>query len=116
MAVEGQIQGAVAQGVGWALWEEYRWDEKGVLRNPTFLDYRMPTALDLPMIETVFVGGPAPENPMGVRGTGEVPIIPALAVVGNAVRRATGVRMREVPMTPDRVFKALQGRGPRTDA
>ena len=104
MAVEGQVQGAVAQGVGWALWENYEWGEDGILKNANFLDYRMPTALDLPMIETIFVGGPAPENPLGVRGVGEVPIIPPLPAVGNAVSRATGIRHREIPLNPERVF------------
>ena len=106
MAVEGQVQGAVAQGIGWALWENYEWGEDGILKNANFLDYRMPTALDLPMIETVFVGGPAPENPLGVRGVGEVPIIPPLPTVGNAVSRVTGVRIREIPLNPERVFWA----------
>ncbi len=109
--VQGQIQGAVAQGVGWALWENYEWDDEGVLRNANFLDYRMPTALDLPMIEAVFVGGPAPENEFGIRGVGEVPIIPPLAVVGNAFKRATGVRVREIPLNPERVFWALSQEG-----
>ena len=110
IAVQGQIQGAVAQGVGWALWENYEWDEEGVMRNANFLDYRMPTALDLPMIETEFVGGPAPENELGIRGVGEVPIIPPLAVVGNAFKRATGVRVREIPLNPERVFWAMAQR------
>ncbi len=111
MAVEGQVQGAVAQGVGWALWENYEWGEDGILKNANFLDYRMPTALDLPMIETIFVGGPAPENPLGVRGVGEVPIIPPLPTVGNAVSRATGVRIREIPLNPERVFWATHNGG-----
>jgi CO/xanthine dehydrogenase Mo-binding subunit len=102
IAVEGQVQGAVAQGVGWALWENYEWDENGIMRNSNFLDYRMPTALDLPMIETVFVGGPAPENEFGIRGVGEAPIIPPLATVGNAFKKATGVRVREIPLNPER--------------
>ncbi|MDA1096457.1 MAG: molybdopterin-dependent oxidoreductase, partial [Chloroflexi bacterium] len=105
--VQGQVQGAVAQGIGWALWENYEWDANGIMRNANFLDYRMPTALDLPMIETVFVGGPAPENPYGIRGVGEVPIIPPLAVVGNAFKNATGVRIRQIPLNPERVFWAL---------
>ena len=100
------MQGAVAQGVGWALWENYEWGEDGILKNANFLDYRMPTALDLPMIETIFVGGPAPENPLGVRGVGEVPIIPPLPAVGNAVSRTTGIRHREIPLNPENVFWA----------
>ena len=104
MAVEGQVQGAVAQGVGWALWENYEWGDDGILKNANFLDYRMPTALDLPMIETIFVGGPAPENPLGVRGVGEVPIIPPLPAIGNAVSRSAGIRHRQIPLNPERVF------------
>ena len=107
IAVEGQVQGAVAQGLGWALWENYEWDENGIMRNSNFLDYRIPTALDLPMIETVFVGGPAPENEFGIRGVGEAPIIPPLAVVGNAFQKATGVRVRQIPLNPERAFWAL---------
>jgi xanthine dehydrogenase molybdenum-binding subunit len=106
-SVEGQIQGAVAQGVGWALWENYEWSDDGIMQNANFLDYRMPTALDLPMIEAVFVGGPAPENKFGIRGVGEVPIIPPLAVIGNAFKNATGIRIREIPLNPERVFWAL---------
>ena len=105
--VQGQMQGAAAQGVGWALWEGYDW-QNGLLRNSTFLDYRMPTFLDLPMIDTVFVGGPAPESPLGVRGTGEVGIIPPLPAIASAIYGATGVRMRHAPMTPERVLWALR--------
>jgi len=105
--VEGQLQGGVAQGVGWALNEEYIYDEKGVLRNASFLDYRMPTSLDLPMIETILVEVPNPGHPYGVRGVGEVPIIPPPAAIANAIYAAVGVRMEELPMSPDRILKAL---------
>src|SRR5262245_25413587 len=105
--VEGQIQGAVAQGVGWALNEEYYYDENGTLRNAGFLDYRMPTCLDLPMIETILVEVPNPGHPIGIRGVGEVPIVPPPAAVANAIYRAIGVRMTELPMSPAKVCKAV---------
>jgi CO/xanthine dehydrogenase Mo-binding subunit len=105
--VEGQIQGAVAQGVGWALNEEYYYDENGMLRNAGFLDYRMPTCLDLPMIETVLIEVPNPGHPIGIRGVGEVPIVPPPAAIANAIYRAVGVRMTELPMSPAKVTKAI---------
>jgi xanthine dehydrogenase molybdenum-binding subunit len=105
--VEGQIQGAVAQGVGWALNEEYFYDEKGTLRNSGFLDYRIPTCLDMPMIETVLVEVPNPGHPIGIRGVGEVPIVPPPAAIANAIYHATGVRMLELPMSPPKVSKAI---------
>jgi CO/xanthine dehydrogenase Mo-binding subunit len=105
--VEGQIQGAVAQGVGWALNEEYFYDEKGTLRNAGFLDYRMPTTLDLPLIETVLIEIPNPGHPIGIRGVGEVPIVPPPAAIANAIYRAIGVRMTELPMSPPKVAKAV---------
>jgi CO/xanthine dehydrogenase Mo-binding subunit len=105
--VEGQMQGGVAQGVGWALHEEFVFDAKGVLENPGFLDYRMPVASDLPMIETVVVEVPNPGHPYGVRGVGETPIVPPLAAVANAVARATGVRMDSLPISPPRLLAAL---------
>ncbi len=105
--VEGQIQGGVAQGVGWALNEEYYYAEDGTLRNTGFLDYRMPTCLDLPMIETILVEVANPGHPFGIRGVGEVPIIPPPAAIANAIYSATGVRMTELPMSPAKVAKAI---------
>ena len=105
--VEGQIQGAVAQGVGWALNEEYFYDDKGTLRNAGFLDYRMPTTLDMPLIETVLIEVPNPGHPIGIRGVGEVPIVPPPAAIANAIYRAVGVRMTELPMSPPKVSKAV---------
>jgi len=107
--VEGQMQGGAAQGIGWALNEEYIFDEKGVLENPGFLDYRMPVASDLPMIDTVVVEVPNPLHPYGVRGVGESPIVPPLACVANAVRAATGKRFTDLPLSPPRVLAALDG-------
>jgi CO/xanthine dehydrogenase Mo-binding subunit len=105
--VEGQIQGGVAQGVGWALNEEYVYDERGVMTNASFLDYRMPTALDLPMIDAVLVEVANPGHPYGVRGVGEVPIVPPPAAIANAIYQAVGVRLRELPMSPGRVIAGL---------
>lgn len=105
--VEGQMQGGTAQGLGWALNEEYVYDKKGVMRNTGLLDYRMPTCLDLPMIETVIVEVPTPGHPLGVRGVGEVSIVPPLAAAANAVYRAVDIRMNELPMSPPRILRAI---------
>lgn len=106
--VEGQIQGGAVQGIGWALNEEYIFNEDGSMANSTFLDYRMPTALDLPMIDTVLVEVPNPGHPYGVRGVGEVPIVPPLAAVANAIYHAIGVRLTELPMSPRKILEALK--------
>ena len=105
--VEGQIQGGVVQGVGWALNEEYYLDDEGRMMNASFLDYRMPTSLDLPMIDTVIVEVANPGHPYGVRGVGEVPIVPPMAAMANAICQAIGVRMTELPMSPGRVLEAM---------
>jgi xanthine dehydrogenase molybdenum-binding subunit len=106
--VEGQIQGGVVQGIGWALWEGYRYDAEGRLQNRSFLDYKLPTALDLPMIDTLLVEAvPNPDHAYGVRGVGETPIILPPAAVANAIHRATGVRLRTLPLSPDRILQAL---------
>jgi len=106
--VEGQMQGGAAQGIGWALNEEYIYDADGLMQNAGFLDYRMPVASDLPMIETVIIEVANPLHPYGVRGVGEVPIVPPLAAVANAVRAATGVRFTELPLSPPRVLAAIE--------
>ena len=106
--VEGQYQGGAAQGIGWALNEEYVYDDKGRLANPVFLDYRVPVASDLPMIDTVIVEVPNPGHPFGVRGVGETGITPPLPAIANAIQDAVGVRMRHLPMTPAKVLKALK--------
>ena len=108
--VEGQMQGGASQGVGWALNEEYIYNAKGVMENAGFLDYRMPVASDLPMIDTIIVEVPHPAHPYGVRGVGEVPIVPPLGAVANAVSHATGLRFTELPLSPPRVLeKIMQG-------
>ena len=106
--VEGQIQGGVAQGIGWALNEEYVFDDKGGMQNPSLLDYRMPTSLDLPMIDTVIVEVANPDHPFGVRGTGEVPIVPPAPAISNAIFHATGKRYYDLPMKPEVILKAIQ--------
>ena len=105
--VEGQIQGGVVQGIGWALNEEYFFNEEGGMVNSSFLDYRMPTSLDLPMIDTVIVEVANPGHPYGVRGVGEVPIVPPMAAIANAIHAAIGTRMEELPMSPGAVLEAL---------
>ena len=105
--VEGQMQGGTAQGLGWALNEEYIYDSKGILRNPTFLDYRMPTCLDLPLLETHIVEVANPAHPLGIRGVGEVSIVPPPAAVANAIYHATGIRFARLPLSPPRVLKEL---------
>ncbi len=106
--VEGQMQGGASQGIGWALNEEYIFDAQGEMENPGFLDYRMPVASDLPMIDTVIVEVPNPANPYGARGVGEIPIVPPLAAVANAVSHAARIRMTELPLSPPRVLAALE--------
>jgi len=110
--VEGQMQGGVAQGVGWALNEEYIYDKDGRLENPGFLDYRVPVASDMPMIDTVIIEVPNPRHPFGARGCGEVPIIPPMAAVANAIYDATGIRLRDLPMSPPRLLAALDAAEP----
>ena len=105
--VEGQMQGGVVQGIGWALNEEYFFNPEGEMANSSFLDYRMPTSLDLPMIDTVIVEVANPGHPYGVRGVGEVPIVPPMAAVANAIAHAIGIRMTDLPMSPDAILEAL---------
>jgi len=108
--VEGQIQGGAVQGIGWALNEEYFVTDKGAMANSSFLDYRMPTALDTPMIETILVEVQYPTHPYGVRGVGEVPIVPPVAAIANAIHDAVGVRLNQAPMKPGRILEALAAR------
>ena len=105
--VEGQIQGGAVQGIGWALNEAYIYNDDGALLNSSFLDYRMPTSLDLPMIDTIIVEVANPAHPYGVRGVGEVPIVPPMAAISNAIYDAIGVRMNDLPMSPDKILEAL---------
>ena len=108
--VEGQYQGGAAQGIGWALNEEYIYGDDGRLQNSGFLDYRIPVASDLPMIDTVIVEVPNPGHPYGVRGVGETSICPPLAAIANAVSNAAGVRLKERPMSPVKILEALENK------
>ena len=106
--VEGQYQGGAVQGIGWALNEEYIYGDDGRLQNAGFLDYRIPVASDVPMIDTVIVEVPNPRHPYGVRGVGETPIVPPMAAMANAIEQATGIRFTELPMSPPKVLKAIE--------
>src|ERR1700720_2525783 len=110
--VEGQIQGGVTQGIGWALNEEYIYDKQGRLENPGFLDYRVPVAPDVPMINTVMVENANPRHPFGARGVGEVPIVPPMAAVANAIADASAIRMRDLPMSPPKLRAAFDAEPP----
>ena len=105
--VEGQMQGGAAQGIGWALSEEYIYDKNGKLDNPSFLDYRMPVCSDLPMLDSVIIEVPNPKHPQGVRGVGEVPLVPPMAAVANAIYNALGRRFYSLPMSPPKVLAVL---------
>lgn len=108
--VEGQYQGGAAQGIGWALNEEYVYGADGRLQNTVFLDYRIPVASDLPMIDTVIVEVPNPGHPYGVRGVGETGITPPLPALAAAIAEATGARLRSLPMSPPKVLAAIKAR------
>ena len=113
--VEGQMQGGAVQGIGWALNEEYFTNDQGQMMNSSFLDYRMPTTLDLPMIDTVIVEVANPGHPFGVRGVGEVPIVPPMAAIANGIYQATGIRMTSLPMAPGKILDALWEKGDGAD-
>ncbi len=105
--VEGQLQGGAVQGIGWALNEEYIYTKDGKVDNPGFLDYRMPVCSDMPMIDCALVEVPNPKHPQGVKGVGEVPLVPVMAAVANAVHNALGIRFYDLPLSPPRVSAAL---------
>ena len=109
--VEGQLQGGAVQGIGWALNEEYVYSKEGNLLNTGFLDYRVPVASDMPMIDTILVEVPNPGHPYGVRGVGEVPIVPPLAAVANAVSHAIGKRVSALPISPPKLLAIIQSKG-----
>ena len=108
--VEGQMQGGALQGIGWALNEEYFFTEDGTMANASFLDYRMPTSLDLPMIDTVIIEVPNARHPFGLRGVGETVLIPPMAAIANAIHNAIGVRMDRLPMSPGAILEALHNK------
>jgi CO/xanthine dehydrogenase Mo-binding subunit len=105
-----QIEGGLAMGIGAALHEELVVDEKGRVRNPSFLDYHLVTSLDLPKMETIIVECPDPNGPYGAKGLGEPGLAPTPAAIGNAVANALGTRIHELPLTPERVYWAIQRR------
>lgn len=105
--VEGQIRGGATQGIGWGLYEGYVYDEQGHLLNANLLDYKIPTALDVPPIDCVILEIPWPDHPFGVRGVGETPIVPPPAAIANAIYDAIGARQYELPMTPARILESL---------
>ncbi|MCI0884098.1 MAG: molybdopterin-dependent oxidoreductase, partial [Chloroflexi bacterium] len=107
LSVEGQMQGGASQGIGIALWEEMKYDEHGSLLNPNLLDYRLPTARDLPPIETIIVEVPSEEGPFGARIVGEPSIVAGAAAIGNAIDSAVGARLDEVPITPERLLRSM---------
>ncbi|MDR3475889.1 MAG: xanthine dehydrogenase family protein molybdopterin-binding subunit, partial [Devosia sp.] len=109
--VEGQIQGGAAQGIVWALNEEYIFDADGVMENAGFLDYRVPVASDLPMIDAILVEVPNPRHPFGAKGVGEAPIVPPLAAVANAVRDALGARLCDLPLSPPKIRAVIDAQG-----
>jgi len=110
LTVEGQMQGGAVQGVGWALYEEMRYDEDGQLLSGSWMDYAMPDAVQAAPIDTQIVEVPSVSGPFGARGVGEPPVIPTVAAIANAVAHATGVRMTQTPMTAPRVLEALERR------
>jgi len=101
------MQGGAAQAIGWALNEEYIYTKDGRVDNPGFLDYRMPIASDLPMLDTHIIEVPNPKHPQGIRGVGEVPLVPGLSAVRNAVYDAVGIRFNDLPISPPKVVEAL---------
>jgi xanthine dehydrogenase molybdenum-binding subunit len=105
--VEGQMQGGATQGIGWGLAETYVVDEKGAVRNANLLDYRLPSVLDVPYIATDVIEVPSSDHPYGIRAVGQVPIVPPAAALANAIFRATGVRLYELPMTAERLYRAM---------
>jgi CO/xanthine dehydrogenase Mo-binding subunit len=107
LLIEGQMHGGATQSAGIALWEEIAYDADAQPRNPSLLDYRMPTAADMPQHETVIVEAPGGDGPYGAKLVGEPPIVPALAAIGNAIADATGGRVCDLPITPERVWRAL---------
>ena len=108
LQVEGQYQGGAVQGIGWALNEEYVYNDQGKLDNPSFLDYRMPVASDVPMVDTVIVEVPNPLHPYGLRGVGEVPVVPTLAAIGNAIGDCIGIRPQSLPMSPPKLLALME--------
>jgi len=105
--VEGQIHGGVVQGIGWALLEGMTYDADGQLLTATLMDYALPQSRDMPPITPLLVEVPSELGPFGAKGVGEPPVVPVAAAIANAIKDAVGVRMRQIPMTPERIFTTL---------
>jgi len=114
LQVEGQMQGGSTQGIGWALAERLSYDPDGVLENASLLDYRVPTSKDVPFIHTDITEVPSSENPYGIRGAGQVSIVPPAPAIASAISRVMGVRLRDLPMSPERLFFALREKARQT--
>jgi carbon-monoxide dehydrogenase large subunit len=108
MAVEGQIEGGVVMGLGSGIFEEVLYDGKGRMMNPNFRDYRIPTAVDTPEIAPIIVEAIHDEGPFGAKGIGEMTLVSTPTAVGNAIYNATGIRLKELPATPEKLFKLLK--------
>ena len=108
--VEGQIYGGFAQGIGWALLERHPVDEYGQPVVASLMDYALPKSTQTPILEPVVFEFPAPDGPYGAKGIGEPPVIPVAAAIANAIHDATGVRLTQLPMTQERIWRALQSR------
>lgn len=113
LGAEGQIQGGVTQGIGYALCEEMLHDKAGVPTNPNFTDYKLPTIMGVPLIETVFVEGHLGAGPYGAKGIGEVNIVPPAPAIANAVYDATGVRVRKLPLSPENILETMEEAAPK---
>jgi CO/xanthine dehydrogenase Mo-binding subunit len=109
LAVEGQMHGGAAQGIGWSLYERMVYDEGGQILTGTLMDYTIPRAEHTPQMETLIVEVPSPNGPFGARGLGEPPIISPGAAIANAVRNAIGVRVPDLPITPEAIYRAKNG-------
>jgi CO/xanthine dehydrogenase Mo-binding subunit len=109
LTIEGQMQGGAVQGIGFALMEQYKFDN-GKVVNPSLLDYAIPTAMDVPPIETTWIENPSPTGPFGARGIGEPALVPTAPAIANAVHKAVGVRIHDLPITPDKILKAIKKR------
>jgi CO/xanthine dehydrogenase Mo-binding subunit len=102
------MQGGATQGIGWALSETYILDDTGAVQNARLLDYRLPSSLDVPHIAAHVIEVPSDDHPYGIRAVGQVPIVPPAAALANAIYRATGVRLQELPMTAERLYMAMK--------
>jgi CO/xanthine dehydrogenase Mo-binding subunit len=111
LVLEGQIEGGVAQGIGGAFYERLAYDEDGQLRNASFMEFLVPYATEVPELEIGHLETPSPLNPLGVKGAGEAGVIPVGAVIASAVEEALGVPVREMPLSPQRLFDLLRAAG-----